>query len=462
MDDLLILHQDRDSLEPYTLQIAVYLQYLGWTLSLDKCEFTPKQEITFLGWLWDFKSLSLKMTPEAQTSMKNLVQWTKKKAIGGSTMLCKKLGSVIGSLNFLREQIPRASLYLRGLHSALTAAVNAQGWSKSATLPRAIVSELLWWKRNIGLNTPYCFIPRPSQGILITDASELGWGAILHLGDRSYIIVGFFSMTDSSFSRNLRETTSVLRAILVFRHLLRHEGVKALTIRSDNSATVCNLQRQGAGPNLLPATRKIFSIQQKLDIDGSGHAHPFYPKLVMHIPGVDNGDVDRLSRMEVTGDYALREETFRQALTMLGIRPTIDLFAHCMNNRLPRFAAIPGPLAVGATALDAFTMDWTAEIPYIFPPVQLIPRVLQKLQTERVTAVVVVPRWPSQAWWNLLLLMARKIVELGPSDQVLIPGPGMTGCHVTIKLPPGYFWMVTVSLTELTPPMHPMEVAYED
>jgi hypothetical protein len=288
--------------------------------------------------------------------------------------------------------------------------------------------------------------------MLITDASEPGWGAMLHLGGKSYITFGFFSMTDLSFSSNLRETTAVLRALITFRHLLRHEGIKALTIRSDNSTTVCNLQRQGAGPNLLMATRKIFSILQTLDIR----------LLVMHIPGVDNGDVDCLSRMEVTGDYALKEEIFNQALSIIGVRPTIDLFAHCLNNRLPRFVAIPGPLAVGAVTLDAFTMDWTLELPYIFPPVQLVSRILQKIQTKRVTAVLVVPRWPSQAWWNLLLLTAKKIVELGPSEQILIPGPGMTGCHVMIKLPPGYFWMVLVGPTDLTPPMHPMEIVYEN
>jgi hypothetical protein len=36
MDDILLLHQDKTYLELATLQIAVYLQSLGWTLSLEK------------------------------------------------------------------------------------------------------------------------------------------------------------------------------------------------------------------------------------------------------------------------------------------------------------------------------------------------------------------------------------------------------------------------------------------
>jgi hypothetical protein len=41
MDDILILHQDKAYLELATLQIAVYLRSLGWTLSMEKCGFTP-------------------------------------------------------------------------------------------------------------------------------------------------------------------------------------------------------------------------------------------------------------------------------------------------------------------------------------------------------------------------------------------------------------------------------------
>jgi hypothetical protein len=49
MDDILLLHQDKVYLELATLQIAIYPRSLGWTLSMEKCEFTPAPAITFLG-----------------------------------------------------------------------------------------------------------------------------------------------------------------------------------------------------------------------------------------------------------------------------------------------------------------------------------------------------------------------------------------------------------------------------
>jgi hypothetical protein len=178
MDDILIMHQDRQVLELATWQIAAYLQYLGWTLSLEKCEFMPVQQIRFLGWWWDSRSLTLQMTPEMQSALSRLVRHTLQLAERNARMSSRALASLIGSLTFLRAQFPRASLYLRTCHSALTEMVSSVGWTGSCILPRRVSSELQFWLRNIGLNTAFCFAPRNSAGTLTTDACEQGWGRI--------------------------------------------------------------------------------------------------------------------------------------------------------------------------------------------------------------------------------------------------------------------------------------------
>jgi hypothetical protein len=68
-----------------------------------------------------------------------------------------------------------------------------------------------------------------------------------------------------------------------------------MTIRSDNSVTVFNLQRQGAGIALLRLTRKIFSLLLEMDIQIES----------CHIPGKDNNLADALSRMHTAGGYSL-------------------------------------------------------------------------------------------------------------------------------------------------------------
>jgi hypothetical protein len=144
-----------------------------------------------------------------------------------------------------------------------------------------------------------------------------------------------------------------------------------MTVRSDNAVTVFNLHRQGAGPALLHLTRTIFRVLQELDI----LLH------VMHIPGVDNSFTDALSRMDRAGDYLLRQDIFDHAVAMLQVTPSIDLFANSQNRKTYTFAALPGPLQTGAAALDAFSLPtWGFGIPYLFPPVGLLDRVILRVR----------------------------------------------------------------------------------
>jgi hypothetical protein len=209
-----------------------------------------------------------------------------------------------------------------------------------------------------------------------------------------------------------------------------------MTVRSDNAVTVFNLQRQGAGLALLHQTRAIFSLLEQLDI----RIH------VTHIPGIENTLTDALSRMDRTGDYALRDDVYEHAVRTLQISPTIDLFAASHNNKCPKFVAWPGPLATGATAQDAFSLaTWKTGLPYIFPPVQILDRVLQRITDEKMAAVIVVPQWTSQPWWGLFRPLASRIVELGNAREVLRPGPGMTQSPTKKELPPGLYLMALLT-----------------
>ncbi|KAA6371316.1 MAG: putative reverse transcriptase [Streblomastix strix] len=50
VDDLLLLHQNKERLRKQTLIIMEILEAFGWTIAQEKCEIEPKQQINFLGW----------------------------------------------------------------------------------------------------------------------------------------------------------------------------------------------------------------------------------------------------------------------------------------------------------------------------------------------------------------------------------------------------------------------------
>jgi hypothetical protein len=129
MDDVLYLHQDREYLSSNATD-----------------RLLPKQEVKFLGWRWCFPRLSLKKNG-------SLRQWILRTE-GKKRVSWKKLAALIGCLNFLRVQIPRASLNLRPFHTALATGVRSNGWKGWGIVPRRVISELLFWWRSVQYNTP--------------------------------------------------------------------------------------------------------------------------------------------------------------------------------------------------------------------------------------------------------------------------------------------------------------------
>lgn len=99
----------------------------------------------------------------------------------------------------------------------------------------------------------------------------------------------------------------------------------------------------------------------------------------------------------------------------------IDLFASKINNKCKKFVSwFPDPEAF---AIDAFNLSWSNIYFYIFPPFYLILKILRKIRHDRATGVLVVPYWPTQAWFPMFKdLQNSKMIILKP-DKKLISSP---------------------------------------
>jgi hypothetical protein len=233
MDDILILQQDRTKCELFALQIAAYLQCLGWTLSAKKCVFEPSQELEFLGWLWNTRSLTLRMTTAMRSAVLQLIHMWLGRALRWERANSKELGGLIGSLNFLRAQVPRASLYLRGLHSTLADAVRTAGWLHAA------------------------------ETASDDDYGCLGRGLV-------------------GLPRNGRAMLADVRLLLSigWAHLQQPER------NGSGLARVIVLQTHASSGATTASDRAVFSLLEELDV----RIH------IRHIPGVENNLTDALSR----------------------------------------------------------------------------------------------------------------------------------------------------------------------
>ena len=78
---------------------------------------------------------------------------------------------------------------------------------------------------------------------------------------------------------------------------------------------------------------------------------------------------------------------------------------------------------------------------YAFPPFSLIPRCLEKVVCDQAEGVLVVPAWPTQAWYTRIvqMLISQPVVismvwTKETSLQIHPSGPRRTTCKVVLNL----------------------------
>ena len=249
------------------------------------------------------------------------------------------------------------------------------------TLTDWALQDLDWWKKNI--LTLWAPVRRPNpEKIIYTDASKKGWGWARR--DTKEQGGGHWSQEESELHINVLELKAVY---LSLRSLFKEDSSMHIKIMSDNSTTVANINKQGSvrsGPCDRMA-RHIweFALDRKIWLSSA------------HRPGALNAEADQASHIfNDSSKWALTERVFLGICKETGITHTVDMFASRLNKKLDTYIAWqPDP---GAWAIDAFTINWEPIIGFYFPPFNMIGRVLEKIEEDRATLIVVVPSWPTQ------------------------------------------------------------------
>jgi hypothetical protein len=145
--------------------------------------------------------------------------------------------------------------------------------------------------------------------------------------------------------------TAVLRALRRMRQLAPTRSISSVLVRSDNTTTVFDLNRQRACESLRPTLVRLLRFAE---------IHNLH-LVAEHVPGVNNNAADALSRISVTGNYCLRREVLQCLLRKWQIQIDVDLFAAGWNAQCPAFCSLrPDRRAI---ARDAWKIRW-ADFPF--------------------------------------------------------------------------------------------------
>jgi hypothetical protein len=190
------------------------------------------------------------------------------------------------------------------------------------------------------------------------------------------------------------------------------------------------INRKTGAQNLYMTTRKIWYM-----IDKNGLALK-----AVHIPGKLNTTMDKLSCLEMSGDYSLPRKTFQFIQETLRCYLIVDMFASKKNQLLKKYASVI-PTKDPDNVKNALRIDWRKFVypMLLHPPIPLILKTIQKFANEGSKAILIVPKWKGQVWSTLVEEFTMSRITLGDAENVLIPGKNMGKRNMF--LPPGKLYL---------------------
>lgn len=258
--------------------------------------------------------------------------------------------------------------------------------------------------------------------VLLTDTSGTGWGGLVHRllnGAPTGDVLATQGRFPAGHPRDsvVTEAAGLLAALLEFGSVFQGQ---VLRWRTDNMSSFYLVRNGGGRSNLLNLiARKIFMVCAALDIDLQAE----------HISGtaIIRSGADALSRDLERDDQALTP-TVLATLTGIVGPFSVDLFT-CERTTLVQ-DGLPLPFysrfvssAEHCLGLDALAHAWPDRA-YGFPPPSIaLPTVLRALASP-LAVTLILPRWPSQPWWPLLVGNQRvTVIDLGPAAAITQEGP---------------------------------------
>ena len=407
IDDFLIACHDRDLLLEHASITIKLLIFLGFIINEGKSQLNPSRVINFLGYKINSESMTFHLTEEKLKKISKLCTRMENQRCTSA----KNLAEITGILQFAIKVIPMGNLHYRNMQKQIKIATEKGDWSSKITLNKESKEELRWWIINIKKQNQNYIRSPPINIIIKTDASKLGWGGTyLNLKTRKKLKAqGPWTKKQSLSHINLLE---MLAALNVLKSVAQNTQGMSIKLMMDNTTAISIIKKMGSSKS-----NKLNKIAIEIWEWAKFRENTITP---CFLPGKINTQADKLSRimMKDSSDWKLNPIIFRKINTTLGPLK-IDLFANMWNTQLKDYYALnPQPAAL---AIDAMVQTWPKTRGYAFPPITLIPAVLNKIVQDQIEHIVLItPIWPQQPWYGKLLQMITRNPILIPNSEILL------------------------------------------
>eukprot|EP00794_Sanderia_malayensis_P015556 gene15556-biopygen13268 len=337
----------------------------GYFIGIKKSVFMPTQQILFLGFISDSTSQCFSLPQDKVQKFATL----RESILDSKKVSVKTLQRFAGKAISFALEVPAARLYIQEVNAAISEGIKA---SKPVSVAANLREELQYWRF---LDTWKGSLSwRSEKHIVITlhsDASNSGWGGILHLPSGDQTTRDYWSEHDIHTPIAVREAKALYNTLSTFSSKIFNAHVDAY-IDSTNLLQFWN-NEGGKNFSLNMEIKNLFELTMQLNTTWELHYVPSQAQAA-----------DTPSRFRSDIDCCLSDATWRQVDSVFGPH-TFDLMAIPSNVRHDRsgralkfFSPVPCPSAEGlnifAQALDP------SETYYVFPPFVLIGALLRFLK----------------------------------------------------------------------------------
>ena len=423
LDDWLVLSSSEKKAKESIRELLSLCRTLGIVINEKKSDLVPSQSAKYLGMTID--TGSGKVFPSLARVEKFLT--VAERFCSMQSPPAQLWQVILGHLASLERLVPHGRLRMRSLqwHLKTQWSPESDPPSLPVALPEEARRDLSWWMVKDHLLTGVRFGASAPDLHLYSDASSSGWGA--HLLDQN--VSGVWSDQEKLLHINLLEMKALFLGLQAFQEDVAGHHV---TATCDNSTVVAYVNKQGGtvSRSLCLLTSRLLRWTESFDV----HLDARY------LPGESNV-------LAVVGtEWSLHPQVARALLCAWG-NPSIDLFATCLNAKLPLYCSlVPDPQAVFE---DAFRHPWVDLDLYAFPPFALVGRVIARVQqSSRVAMTLVAPLWPKKEWFaDLLLLLTQPPLAL-PFWDKLLQQPHCNLCHQGVHELKLHAWRLSSDTTE--------------
>ena len=298
LDDLLLIHHQKDTLSKIFLYVRSLLSSLGFIVKLEKCSPEPTCCLVFLGAVLDTTCMSVSL-PEEQI---NRIQGACQEMLESQSTSLGGLSSLLGRMSHAaRTGLWIAPLYYRALQRQQALLLHQFGWRPRCpiSLSQPSLEDLRWWVSSAPHDrNSQDITPPPFDLSIRTDASLLGWGATCN----GMTTGGRWSMEEAEQHINCLELKAAILALKAFlkagmpppSQCQGNQAPRHILLEMDNTTAVAYVNRRGGhsvtisvptglGTVVLPADLRVMADSPSLtgsvecgsrrSFEGIQHAH---------------------------------------------------------------------------------------------------------------------------------------------------------------------------------------------